>query len=248
MRIRTKPAGLLLAVAAAVALAGCAGPAQPGEPGGPAAPAVVADSADCLASGLRYFTDFGFDESDAVDGEHEAAPAAGSVPDGFEAVQAVVCSGEFGVEIDGEQWQAVRETRYDGDLPPLLTALEEPSDAVGPGPCTADYEIVPELWLVAEDGQAVRAAWPTDSCGKTKLGVSAAIAGLEMVDENLLPVAKIELADPFATCLSQLPPGELQGEVFEGEVLESIPSEIPGASPTAGPTADPGVASDQFCP
>jgi hypothetical protein len=241
---RFRSAVAAVAVSAAVlALAACGAGDDLGQPGAPAAPGQVATSADCLASGLRYFSDLGMPEPDAE--EHAAAPEPGTVPAGFEAAQAVLCTGEFGAEIDGEQWQAVRETRYDGDLAPLLKALDEPSDARSTGPCTADYEIVPELWVVAENGEAVRAAWPTDGCGKTKPAVRTALSTLEVVDENLLPVARIEMVDPSSSsCLSQLPPdGGVIAEPFDPDEIE------PGVvrPDSTVPSAAPGAASDLVC-
>lgn len=243
MPLRIRSSAAFIAIAAlAVALAACSTPSDPGSTTAPAGVAETVASADCLSSGLRYFSDLGFSEAGDAE-EHPAAPAAGSVPKGFTATQAVLCTGEMGAVIDGETWSAVRETRYDGDLGPLLAALAVPSDPPTDGPCTADYEIVPELWLVTEEGEAVRAAWPTDSCGKTKLGVRAALDALEVIAENLLPVAPVAGDAPLdAMCQSDLPSGI---EVGDGGAVTDV---APTSEPVPGATQVPGAAADAICP
>ncbi|PVZ93809.1 hypothetical protein DDQ50_08450 [Amnibacterium flavum] len=235
----------MLGIAALVgALAGCVATT---EPAAPDRSAETVASADCLSSGLRYFSDLGLTES-ADGGQHPVAPAAGAVPDGFPATQAILCTGEMGTEIDGEMWSAVRETRYDGDLEPLISALAVASDAPTDGPCTADYEIVPELWLVTEEGEALRAAWPVDACGKTKPGVRAALDGLDVIAENILPIARVSTDPPLVVC-SELPGVQVGAD---GTVTDVAPTAepVPGTTSSEGSSVDgsEGATCDETIP
>ncbi|MBD7993911.1 hypothetical protein H9639_01175 [Arthrobacter sp. Sa2CUA1] len=121
-------------------------------------------------------------------------PAAGSVPTGFVPVEVVRCGAALETTEDQDGlWSAVSQEHLTGDLDKLVAALAEPSD--GPRPnqaCTADMEMVPDLWLLDADGQAMRAAWPTDACGKTKPGVHDVLAEMDVAGSSLHKVMLIQ--------------------------------------------------------
>lgn len=229
------------------ALTGCAGSGAPGASGGdPARPdAERVAAVDCLAPGLRHFSDFGIPEP--TDGDHAPAPDAGGVPADFVPAEAVLCAGAFDADIDGVSWLAISETRYEGDLTDLVAALSVADDPQSTGACTMDYEMVPELWVVDEAGDAIRAAWPLDGCRKTKPEVREALAALPVVEEKMHPISRMDTGDPFASCLSQLPPGVENGTELEPAPIESAPAEVPSEEPVPGQSAAPDYAADAEC-
>ncbi len=72
--------------------------------------------------------------------------------------------------------------RLEGDLSALLAAFAEPSDPKWPGPCSAIGVVVPDVWLVDDEGWAIRPAYPADGCGLPKPGVGEALAEFTPVD------------------------------------------------------------------
>jgi hypothetical protein len=199
------PAALVLA---AVALSGCAGTS--------AAPATeLAPEADCLADEVLSALNgggtaltgrpapaegsvpSGFDAVRAVECRldltllpPEAAPRWAPLdPDG--AV-------DLGDALDGPTPPSadaapepvvvrVVEMTREGDLGPLLRALALPSAVPRPGqPCPAMAELGPELFLVDEDGRAVRVAWPRDVCGFRLRDAPLALEDVPVVAERLL--------------------------------------------------------------
>lgn len=190
----------VLVLALGFLLAGCGG-ALGGSEQYVHPPALVADSHDCLAVGLGFS---GLDPApSASSATASAAPAQGSVPTGFEAQTVVRCSIDFDGVVDARgRWSAVREEHLTGDVDPMVEALRQPSERGGTIACTADMEILPELWLLDAAGSAVRAAWPTNACGKSKPGVARALAELE-VTESI--VHRIKLIEPRAAGGSDRP-------------------------------------------
>jgi hypothetical protein len=156
---------MLSAVAAAtgvmLALSGCGMLGIPigHERGADAAPA---SSIDCLSEPTSRWL-----EGPQASETPAPHPEPGRVPEGFEPAAALLCtlprSSADGMDDD------FAVTRFDGDLAPLLQALDAPDDVAGPGQmCTADMQLVPSLWLEAEDGTLIPVHWPRDACGKTK--------------------------------------------------------------------------------
>lgn len=97
----------------------------------------------------------------------EEAILSGSVPQGFEPVHVIRCSLVIQDPI-GDFTQLLQEEHLEGDYADLLAALAQPSDRGGSGPCTADMEIIPPLWMVDAPGRAIQVQWPVDACGKTR--------------------------------------------------------------------------------
>ncbi|MGO4692188.1 hypothetical protein [Glaciibacter sp. 2TAF33] len=170
-----------------VVLSGCAN--LPGGPGGRDTwnePAAIVDGYDCLAPNLGGWLvepEVQGDGAPAESGEaagpaHPDAPPVGRVPEGFEPVAAIRCNLMGSIEDADGIWSGTTADTLTGDLGPLLAALDQPDDAAWLGPCTADMELVPPLWLVDATGRAIHVHYPVTGCGKTKPAAREALAGL----------------------------------------------------------------------
>ncbi|WP_104137764.1 hypothetical protein [Cryobacterium sp. Y62] len=190
MSHRVRTARGAVAITLAVFLSGCAG--LPGFPAATDSPvAQLVAGVDCQAPNLNHeiVEQDGVPTQTDLTAEHPAAPDPGRVPADFDPVAAYRCT-FFGSLDDAQgRWSAVQVETLEGDFGALLSALAEPSDQAGPNQaCTADMELVPELWLENTDGDALRAAWPRTSCGKTKPATHTALDELELTDTTLLPL------------------------------------------------------------
>jgi hypothetical protein len=75
----------------------------------------------------------------------------------------------------------VTEAWLEGDLRPLLAALDRPSEVPRPDQaCPAVWQSQPQVYLVDEDGRAVRVRWPSDVCGSLLGGVTRPLDALEV--------------------------------------------------------------------
>ncbi|WP_104130505.1 hypothetical protein [Cryobacterium sp. N21] len=193
------PARFALAGAATLALllSGCAG--LPGYPAATDTPmAQLVAGVDCQAPNLNNWIPVqdGVPAQTDLTATHPDAPAPGMVPDGFEPVVASLCTFSGSIDDDEGRWSAVTIETRKGDFSALLAALAQPNDQPGLNQaCTADMEIVPELWLENAAGEAMRAAWPRTSCGKTKPATSKALEKLELTDTVKLPLV-LQIARP----------------------------------------------------
>lgn len=180
---------LLGVVTVSALLSGCAD--APGGTADQVNAATIVDGYDCLAPNLGGWA-LPPDPTSTPDPEHPDAPEAGRVPAGFTPTTAVRC--DLGTSIEDAEglWNGVAAVTLTGDLAPLLTALAEPDDGPWPGPCTADMELVPPLWLVDATGRAINAHYPRDGCHKTKPGVRDALAGLTVQETTTLKQTLIE--------------------------------------------------------
>ncbi|ROS52581.1 hypothetical protein [Frigoribacterium sp. PhB24] len=183
-------------VTAGVALlvAACAR-AMPGEPLERPVAEVVDTAPDCTTSGA----DVALLPPPTSDDEAPARPGpprAGSVPEGFVPTSVVECGivSMSTVERPDGLWSAVTERTLGGELDRLLAALAEPNGRRLPI-CTADMEIVADLWLVDASGASMRAARPVDGCGKTAGDTDGAVAALTVRSEREVPVQRIESRD-----------------------------------------------------
>ncbi|WP_207345021.1 hypothetical protein [Arthrobacter sp. E3] len=80
----------------------------------------------------------------------------------------------------------VTKEHLSGDYTALLAALAEPSDRAHNVSCLDFAELVPELWLVNADGQAIKVQWPLDGCEHSKPDTAKALAGLTVTDTTTL--------------------------------------------------------------
>ncbi|WP_155848433.1 hypothetical protein [Arthrobacter sp. 35W] len=233
----------VLAVLAAASLAGCQVlPWGTDHYRPPAAP--LLDNVDCVAS-ARYLPR-------PENFTPPPRPVAGSIPDGFVPAMVVRCSMSFGLD-EGEagQWSVIIEDRMSGDLAPLVAALGEFSDKANYDiACTADMEIVPDLWLVDGGGRAMLAAWPTTVCGKTKPGVGKALAGLQVAEStrHRIPLpepapepAPLRSAGPsdLPLYLPSEPPSNLPGQIAVPGKPSEPPSNLPGQIAVPGKPSEP---------
>ncbi|MBM0277426.1 hypothetical protein [Micromonospora tarensis] len=167
----------LAVVLLGVALGGCGGTNNESgvaeEPG----PAQIVDGwTSCAKAAPRA------GEMIAVPRPQTSAPAVpepriGRVDPGFTPVAAVLCGREIRPGPNGGQEQLATERRAQ-DIAALLAALRLPNQQVeGEVACTLDMVIPPWLALVDDRGRWLRPYLPTDSCGKPRAEVTAALAG-----------------------------------------------------------------------
>ena len=176
-------------------------------------------------------------------------PLAGSVPDGFTPVAGVRCAWSTDSVDDADgRWSARLETTWTDDLDLLLAALAVPDETGGPGVCTADLEIVPDLWLTSADGRSMRAAWPVTSCGKTLPGTHDVLASLPVDDERLVRVSLVQSRAALdAGCSMQASlPWMLGGEITTE--LEGVEPDDVVSEDAAGTTTVPAVPAPPVAP
>lgn len=125
--------------------------------------AAIQDSLDCPGSTVGWLPERASPPASDV----SASALEGSVPEGFVPVQVVRCS-TLVKDPTGDYTVVLLEEHLEGDYSQLLAALAQPSDKGGSGPCTADMEVIPPLWMVDSKGRAIQLAWPVDACGKTR--------------------------------------------------------------------------------
>lgn len=216
---------LLGVVTVAVLLSGCA--VSPGGNAGAVDAAETVDGYDCLAPNLGGWV-LPPAPSSGPDPQHPDAPEPGRVPPGFTPTTAVRCDLMASIDDAEGRWSGVTVVTLAGDLTALLAALSEPDDGRWLGPCTADAELVPPLWLVDATGRAIIVHYPRNGCGKTKPGVRDALAGLNVRETTTL---KRTLVEPRAALDSGCAVG-WKAPFGEGP-SPSIPST--GAIPGPGP-------------
>lgn len=211
------------AVAMALVLAGCGSRGQIAEP----PDAELADAVDCS---LKV----------------EDAPAAGRVPSDFDPVAVYRCDPFASIEDTDGQWSAVITERLEGDLGPLLAALDEPDDPRWEGACAAVMVIAPELWLVDADSVAIRAALPVDGCSQPKVDpVNAALAALTVTERSRQPLELIETRAALeAGCPTRWTPVQFATvDELEGVPLlrdEEVADQRLGPTPSR-PSGEPGA-------
>ncbi len=216
---------VLLGIATVVLLlSGCAAP--PGDNARVVDAAEIVDAYDCLAPNLGGWAIHPVPSS-SPDPQHPDAPEAGRVPTGFAPTSAVLCDLMANSIEDAEgRWTGVTQVTLEGDLTGLLRALSEPDDAPWPGPCTADAEFVPPLWLVDATGRAINAHYPRNGCGKTKPGVREALAGLEIRETETQKRTLVESRAALDTGCA---------EEWKAPLAGGLSLSIPSDSPVAGP-------------
>ncbi|QTX03356.1 hypothetical protein [Agromyces archimandritae] len=273
-------AGAALVAGALLALAACAAPPGAVPPGsGPDAPpwnmrpaGVDPASIDCAAEfALAQGVVPPAEEPPSTEGQE--APAPTRVGDDAEAVAVLRCSQQTGEAADtGRTTFAVVLERLEGDLDTVLAELARP-DGPPPGPttaCMAMMEIRPPLWLVQEDGTAVRVEIPRDTCGFSYAELWDAVDALDVVertetvqepaltDDPPLAIAPFDPSDIEVLCV--LPDGMLPGDELPAMTFQpvepdvwtgTLPEQGSAASPDVpahAPTAAPDDPGDLVCP
>ncbi|KQO46295.1 MULTISPECIES: hypothetical protein [unclassified Frigoribacterium] len=185
--------GLVAAACVGLLVAACAR-VMPGEPIDRPVAEVVGAAPDCTTSGAGFAMPPPTSDDEAP--SRPEPPRSGSVPEGFVPTSVVECGLASTTVLDRPDglWSSVTETTRGGDLGRLLAALSEPNGRSLPV-CTADFELVADLWLVDASGASMRAAHPVDGCGKTTGDTRPAVAALPVSAERDVPVNLIESRD-----------------------------------------------------
>ncbi|MFI6782969.1 hypothetical protein [Micromonospora sp. NPDC050276] len=130
-------------------------------------------------------------------------PRAGFIDPGFTPVAAVICGREIRPGPNGGHEQIATE-RLAKDIAPLLTALRLPSQETGGNvACTLDMVVPPWLALVDDRLRWLRPSLPTDSCGKPRAEVIAALAGPQWTTVDIRTIRQVESAAAEAAGCAQ---------------------------------------------
>ncbi|MET8090391.1 hypothetical protein [Micromonospora sp. NPDC005220] len=130
-------------------------------------------------------------------------PTIGRIDPAFTPVAAVICGREIRPGPTGGQEQIATERRAE-EIAPLLSALRLPSERVGGEvACTLEMVIPPWLALLDDRGRWLRPHIPTDSCGKPRAEVIAALAGPQSATVDTRTVRQIESAAAEAAGCAQ---------------------------------------------
>lgn len=173
------------------AVAGCAGaPTVTRQP-----EARVAVQADCLDPQVVRELGLVLDDAMASAPATGTAATPGAVPEDFAPASVLVCSASGTLKSASGTWAAVTESRREGDLAPLLAALERPSQEPS-GACETSGAVPTVLWLVDALGRAVRPVWPTDACGAPVADVLSALDALDETDTTAFPVERVAPTGP----------------------------------------------------
>ncbi|RAO01437.1 hypothetical protein [Micromonospora noduli] len=158
-------------------------------------------------------------------------PTIGRIDPAFTAVAAVICGREIRPGPNGGQEQIATERRAE-QIAPLLTALRLPSEQTGGEvACTLEMVIPPWLALVDDRGRWLRPQIPTDSCGKPRAEVIAALAGPQWTTVGTRTIRQIESAAAEAAGCAQQWTDMVWVETRNGNPGPAGP----GLPPAAGP-------------
>ncbi len=183
-------AGVLLLVAACGSAAPQASPGATGEP-----PSQLPSTADGKSV---CFTEAGTREDPTPYTVDERSKP--DLPADFAPASAVLCQlGHEQVPGQGE-WRVRVRYAISGDLAPLVAALRVPDEPVYDGPCTAQWEADPALWLLDGQGRAVRPVWPRDACRHLQPRPVEILAALTRVETGRRRVEAPADGDATSTC------------------------------------------------
>src|SRR6185312_2757711 len=120
-------------------------------------------------------------------------PTIGRIDPAFVPVAAVLCGREVRPRAGGGREQVATERRAD-EIAALLAALRLPDQGRGRGEfaCTLDLLVPPWLALLDDRGRWLRPYLPTDSCGKPRPEVRAALDGLRLTTVDTRTVGLVE--------------------------------------------------------
>ncbi|MGI5523445.1 hypothetical protein ACQEUX_21305 [Micromonospora sp. CA-259024] len=227
-RMRSGRSVLAVALLAA-ALGGCAsmegGPAT--EPG----PAQIVDTwTSCATAAPRAGAVLSVPNTETAT-PTVAEPRIGRIDPAFTPVAAVLCGREIRPGPTGGREQVATERRAE-EIASLLAALRLPNQrADGEIACTLDMVIPPWLALLDDRGRWLRPYLPTDTCGKPRAEVGAALAGLPWTTVDTRTVGQVESpAAEAAGCAQQW------ADMVWVETTNGRPGPpVPATSPAAGP-------------
>lgn len=166
-----------------VALGGCAGTVDGSadEPG----PAPIVDAwTSCAEAAPRAGGVLSLPDTPKPVGDE---PEIGRIDPSFTPVAAVLCVREIRPRPGGGQEQVAAERRAD-EIKALVDALRLPDQrADGNIACTLDMVVPPWHALLDERGRWLRPYLPTNSCGKPRAEVSAALPELRLTTGTAVP-------------------------------------------------------------
>ncbi|MBM0231828.1 hypothetical protein JNW91_08130 [Micromonospora sp. STR1_7] len=211
----------------AVGLGGCAGTVDGSadEPG----PAQIVDAwTSCVQAAPRAGGVLSLPDTPKPAGDE---PEIGRIDPSFTPVAAVLCVREIRPRPGGGQEQVASERRAD-EIKALVDALRLPDQrADGDIACTLDMVVPPWLALLDERGRWLRPYLPTNSCGKPRAEVSAALAELRLTTVDTRPVGQVESAEADAAGCAQR-----WADMVWVETTSGRPQPPPSAAaPTGGP-------------
>lgn len=118
-----------------------------------------------------------------------------TVPDDFVPVAAVTCDPYLSENVAADRTVSFSSHRWEGDFGRAVKLLNRSSEHTTwfPESCSNNYSlaVLDEFWLVDDRGHAIRAGYPSDSCGLPKPGGLAAIKELTSVGstEHRIPLS-----------------------------------------------------------
>ncbi len=114
------------------------------------------------------------------------SPKPGRIPESSTPVELVECNAVVQADY---QIAKVQETRYGGDLSEVLSELDKPSEARDFN-CQAGTVPRPVIWLLSDQGAAIRPSIPQDRCGISRTQVYGAISDLPEISsaERLIEI------------------------------------------------------------
>lgn len=182
MKYTRSSIAVVAVVVCTLALAGCADSRQPSREVAPRPEARPVSAVDCRSEPSSVPQ-----PADGAATPDPEIPTPGRVPAGFEASAALLCTNLGFGGVAGTRRLTAEVVRLEGDLAPLLDALAQADDPVPVDLlCTADFELVPALWLEGGDGTVIPVHYPRNACGKTKQAVRDALEDLETTDVSRL--------------------------------------------------------------
>jgi len=114
----------------------------------------------------------------------------GSIPKGFVVEKVFICRSDM-ADVNSDTKLVVKQEELTGDFAPLLKALAVPSDRAEGNQvvCPAILEMMPVLWLVNANGEAIDVALPTTQCRQAsgKPDTQKAIDGLTVASTTIVP-------------------------------------------------------------
>ena len=199
---------------AAVTLAACAS-ASGATAGGPAGtPSVQPRWTSCAADAPPPSPEGGLDAL--------TLPRLGS---DFAPLTVIICSEQIDQRADGGQDLVATESRAD-DITGLVSALGLPDERPTTGACTLELPTVPWFALLDAQGAWVRPGVPIDACGKVRIEVRDALAGLHLTRVSTRVLREVESAQAAASGCSQAWANMVAVESTDGTATPAAASSV----------------------
>jgi hypothetical protein len=139
----------------------------------------------------------------------------------FVPTAVIVCAEEVQQRADGAQDLVATESRAD-DVAALVTALHLPDEQTTSEACTADLPIVPWFVLLDAQGRWIRPGVAKDGCGKVRIEVRNAIAGLRLTRVATRVLREITSAAASASGCNQTWADMVSVETKQGDATSAI--------------------------